>query len=198
MKFPLFFKNIESIILQDKLSDFLGVFDNGFVEFFYIDVVKSAGHSCPTVLGAFLMTREGLKALYPDSTPIRGEIKVEFGENSNEGVAGVIANVITQITGATSRFGFKGLNGIFDRRDLMFFEENINSSVRFTRLDTDESVDVFYNPNAIAPNPKQAELMQKCIMQTASQEEKIEFGRLWQSRVEMISQNTNSVIKIIK
>jgi len=51
MQYPQFFKTIETIKLRDKLSDFFGTFENGLVEFSYLDVVKATGHSCPTVAG---------------------------------------------------------------------------------------------------------------------------------------------------
>ena len=59
MQYPNLFNEIETIKLQDDLSDFLGTFENGMVEFSYLDIVKSAGHSCPTVAGAYIMTLVG-------------------------------------------------------------------------------------------------------------------------------------------
>jgi len=196
MNYPKFFDNIQTIKLQDKLSDFLGTFENGNVEFSYLDIVKSAGHSCPTVAGAYLVTLEGLKALYKNEIPCRGEIQVEFKENVEEGVAGVIGNVISNITGATTNTGFKGIGGNFNRCDLMFFDSNINSSVRFTRLDNNTSVDVYYDPSSIKPNPMQMQLMQKIMQNAATDEEKILFGKLWQERVENIFANIDKVIKL--
>jgi len=197
MKYPDFFNTIETITLQDKLSDFLGAFDEGTVEFSFLDVVKSAGHSCPTVLGAYLMTREGLKALYKDEIPKRGEIQVEFNENENEGVAGVIASVVTQITGATVNLGFKGLAGNFNRKKLMSFDANINANVRFTRKDSKESVEVVYDASTIPADVNMSMLMQRCIQNVASKEERLEFGKLWQNRVHLISQNTSHVISVV-
>lgn len=197
MKYPNFFDEIETIKLQDDLSDFLGAFEDGVVEFSFLDIVKSAGHSCPTVLGAYLMTREGLKALYKDSLPKRGEIIVEFSQNENDGVAGVIGNVITNITGATVNLGFKGLAGNFDRRNLMRFESNINSNVKFIRRDTNEFVEVNYDASSIPPHPNMNSLMQLCIQKKATKEQQLEFGRLWQERVEVISKNSDKVIKIV-
>jgi len=197
MKYPDFFNTIETITLQDKLSDFLGVFDEGTVEFSFLDVVKSAGHSCPTVLGAYLMTREGLKVLYKDEVPKRGEIQVEFNENENDGVAGVIASVVTQITGATVNLGFKGLAGNFNRKNLMLFDANINTNVRFTRKDIKESVEVVYDASTIPADAKMSMLMQRCIQNSATREERLEFGKLWQDRVHLISQNTSHVIAVI-
>lgn len=196
MTYPNFYNNIESIILEDKLSTFLGAFENGKIEFSYLDIVKTAGHSCPTVLGAYLCTKAALKALYKDDMPQRGEIKVEFKEECTNGVAGVIANVVTDIIGATTNYGFKGLAGNFDRRHLMFFSKDISSSARFTRRDTGLSVDVFYDASSVQPEANMSQLMQKCISKTATQDEQKEFGILWQKRVENISLNEDTVIKV--
>ncbi len=194
MNYPDFFNQIETIELVDNLANFLGTFEDGVVEFSYLDIVKSAGHSCPTVAGAYLMTLEGLKALYKDEIAVRGEIFVSFKEDASEGVAGVISNVMSQITGATATSGFKGIGGNFVRHDLMSFNNDISSSVQFQRLDTGKKVEVTYNPSSIQGNPKQQELMQKIMQNAATQEERIEFGKLWQQRVEAIFQNINTVI----
>jgi len=196
MKYPDFFNKIETITLQDDLSSFLGTFENGLVEFSYLEIVKASGHSCPTVAGAYLCTLEGLKALYGEETPKRGEIFVSFKEDYTEGVAGVIASVISHITGATESTGFKGINGNFVRTLLMKFNDSITSSVKFQRLDTGKSVEVTYNPNSIPPHPKQTELMGKIMQKTATIEDRQEFGKLWQQRVEEIFNNTDKVITI--
>ena len=196
MKYPDFFNTIETIKLKDKLSNFLGTFENGIVEFSYLDVVKSSGHSCPTVAGAYILCLKGLKALYKDETPQRGEIFVSFKEDSHEGVTGVIASVATHITGATESLGFKGLNGNFARIELMKFNDNINSSIKLQRLDTGKSVELTYNPSSIPSNPKQQELMQKIMSNSATVEEKNEFGIVWQQRVKDIFNNINKVVKV--
>ena len=186
MDYPKFFDEVPSIELYDPLSDVLGSFNNGVYEITYKEVVKMAGHSCPTVGGAYLMTLKGLKALYPGKLPVRGEIKVEFKEDEKEGVAGVIGNVISNITGATTVTGFKGLNGNFARHSLMFYNSDIDSSVRFTRLDTNKSVDVYYDHSIVPGNPFMQELMPKVLGGIATDDEKREFGKLWQERVRKI------------
>ena len=197
MTYPQFFDNIPKIKLQDDLASLLGAFEDGFIEYSYLDSVKSAGHSCPTVLGAYLMVLEGLKALHQNEVPKRGNILVEFKENQTTGVAGVIGNVITNITGATTTNGFKGIAGKYDRNYLMKFDKDISgASVRFVRADTQKKVDVTYDPNSIFPDRNMSVLMQKSIQGTATNEERIEFGRLWQKRVEDISNNINQVINI--
>ena len=196
MNYPKFYDEVESIKVKDQLSNVLGAFEGGEYEFSYLDVVKSAGHSCPTVAGAYLITLEALKALYPDTLPVRGDIKVEFKEALEDGVAGVIGNVVSQITGATDKSGFKGLNGKFARHSLMFFDADLNSSARFTRLDNNKSVDVFYNPSSIMPNPAMQPLMQKVMQGVATAEEFKEFGVLWQERVEKICKDPKAVTKV--
>ncbi|MCG3678165.1 FmdE family protein [Aliarcobacter butzleri] len=197
MIYPQFFNKIPTIKLQDDLASFLGAFEDGLIEFSYFDVVKSAGHSCPTVLGAYLMTLKGLEALYKNEIPKRGEIVVEFKEAQNVAVAGVIGNVIMNITGATTTNGFKGLAGKYDRNHLMKFEQDINgANVRFTRVDTLKSVDAFYDTSSIKPHEDMNFLMQKSLQGNATKDEKIEFAKLWQKRVEDISNNINEVIKI--
>lgn len=198
MQYPKFYDEIETITLQDELSNFLGASKNGMLEFSYTDIVKSAGHSCPTVLGAYLMTQAALKELYVDEVPKRGEIKVYFKEKLTDGVTGVISNVVKNITGATTNTGFKGIAGHFDRRHLMFFEEEISSNIRFTRRDTQASVDVFYDTSVVAPDANMSPLMQKCVSNAATLEEQKEFGRLWQERVENIYKKRDEAIKVQK
>jgi hypothetical protein len=197
MNYPKFFDTVESIKVVDPLSNVLGAFEGGVYEFNYLEVVKAAGHSCPTVAGAYITTLVGLKALYPNSPAIRGEIKVEFKESLEDGVAGVISNVISQITGATDKSGFKGLGGKFARHSLMKFDAKISSSVKFTRVDNGKSVDVYYDPSLVGGSPKMQPLMQKMMGGMANPQEMKEFGELWQDRVKRIFENIPAVTKVI-
>jgi formylmethanofuran dehydrogenase subunit E len=196
MRYPKFFDKVSTIKLKDNLAEFLGSIDDGIAEFSYIDIVKSAGHSCPTVAGAYIMCLVGLEELYKDELPVRGEIAIEFASDENDGVAGVVANVMSQITGATKTLGFKGIGGEYIRHSLVSFNADINSDVKFTRGDTDESVHVSYKPDLIPPNPAQAKLMQKLLKNFATDEEAKEFKKLWQARVKEIFDNIDRVITI--
>lgn len=196
MNFPDFFNKIPTIKLQDNLSDFLGTFEDGIVEFSYLDIIKSAGHSCPTVLGAYLMTYKALNFLYENEFPKRGDIRVEFSDRQIDGVTGVISNVVSNITGATFDSGFKGIAGNFDRRNLMFFNREINSNIKFTRRDTQKSVEIFYDISGVGMSERLQELMKKAVSKMASKEELKEFGTIWQQRVEEIFLNMDKLIKI--
>ncbi len=113
-----------------------------------------------------------------------------------QGVIGVISNVITQITGATELSGFKGLNGKFARNNLMHFNADIDGEIEFKRLDNGKSVTVSYDPSSIQGNPKQKELMMKLMQGVATPLEAIKFGKIWQERVENIFKRANEVITI--
>ena len=201
MNYPKFYDKVETITMFDPLSKVLGSFEDGIVTFEYKDIVKIAGHSCPTVAGAYLMTVRALEALYGDELPVRGEIKVYFKEDEKEGVAGVVANVISNITGAATAGGFKGLGGNFARNSLMFYNSAIDSSAKFLRTDTLESVDLFYNPSVVPAEKNMASLMQRVLQGIATEHEAKEFGNLWQKRVEKILCEHNMderVVKVVK
>jgi len=186
MKYPEFFDAVPKIELYDPLAEFLGAAENGILQYGYIDAVKLAGHSCPTVAAAYWSTCKALAFLYPDRIPVRGEIKVEFSEDITTGVTGVIANVVSMLTGATSNNGFKGIGGHFDRRDHLFFSAEIQGEMRFTRLDTNQAALVESKLQHVPASPRVAGLIASCIRNTASREEAAEFRQLWQERVRRI------------
>ncbi len=186
MHYPDFFDKVPSITLQDPLSDFLGAFEEGKIEIKYLECVKLAGHSCPTVAGAYLMALQGLKALYGDTLPQRGFIKVSMRNNETDGVTGVICNVISFIVGAGGAGGFKGLNGIYARNNLLAYNEKIPSEVQLCRTDTGECVNLNYDASMIPADPMMQPLIGKALQGQATDEEKKQFGVLWQARVEKI------------
>ncbi len=183
---PAFYNEVPKITLYDPLAEFLGAAEGGVVEYGYLDAVKLAGHSCPTVAGAWLTTRKALASLYGDELPARGMIKVELRDGLADGVAGVIANVVGLITGAAQAGGFKGIGGKFDRRNLLHFNAEMGGEIRFTRLDTGAHAETGYHPELVPAAPGMKELMQKTMMGVASAEERREFGVLWQDRVKRI------------
>lgn len=186
MAYPEFFDQVPTIRLFDPLARLLGAFEDGVIEIGYPEVVRAAGHSCPTVAGAYLMTAKALENLYPDGLPVRGDIEVEFSQDFDEGTAGVVGSVVAQITGAAGPGGFKGIAGNFSRSNLMQFGRAIGHAARFTRKDTGRSVTVDINPNVVPPAPQTMPLLQKIVAQAADPEEQDEFGRLWQDRVKRI------------
>lgn len=186
MTTPDFFSKVQPITLIDPLADLLGNAYRGIVEYSYSDMAKLAGHSCPTVAGAYLILREGLNALYGHEMPVRGQIKVLMRGTLGEGTVGVVANVATLVTGATDDSGFHGLNGHFDRRNLLFYGADIDGEMALERVDTLQRVVMTYNPSSVPPDAQMSTIMMKVMGGVASAEEKIDFGTLWQNRVERI------------
>jgi hypothetical protein len=188
MAFPAFFTEAPRIVLHDGLAELLGASDDGLMEYGYEDAVRLAGHSCPTVAGAWLMTVSALNALYPDTHPERGAIQVDFGEAADSGVTGVMANVTSLVTGATTDTGFHGLAGQHDRRNLLSFNADIAGEIAFTRKDTGASVAVSYSARGVPPAPSTMPLLQRILAGQASDDQKHEFTQAWQDRVHRILQ----------
>lgn len=180
---PAFFDQVRSLVVYDPLAEFLGASADGRIEYHYGDAVKLAGHSCPTVAAAYWMTLKALAALYPDALPQRGAIRVDFRDNRLSGVTGVIANVVSMLTGATRDSGFKGIGGRFDRRKLLHFATEVSEEIRFTRTDTGDSVEVAARLQSVPFAPDTPELMRKCIEGKATPDEAARFRHQWQARV---------------
>lgn len=186
MSHPEFFDTVPRITLHDPLAELLGAADRGLITYGYPDAVKLAGHSCPTVAGAYLMTLKALGALYPDRPPERGDIRVGLKAAQAEGTAGVVGAIAGLLTGAAGEGGFKGLGGRYARRDLLRFSAGIDAELRFTRGDTQAGVTVRYRPECVPPAPELQALMPRVVAGEASAAERTEFGRLWQMRVKRI------------
>ena len=186
MRYPAFFDQVRPIVLYDPLAEFLGAAADGRIEYRYLDAVKLAGHSCPTVAGAYLMTLKALDALYPGTTPERGAVRVHVRGEMEAGVSGVIANVVGLITGATRQNGFKGIGGRFDRRNLLFFDAGIDTELQFERIDSGAAVSVAYRADLVPGSARLKSLIGKLGTEGLSAVEQREFGDEWQVRVRRI------------
>ena len=182
-QYPAFFDQVKPIVLYDPLAEFLGAAKDGRVEYRYLDAVKLAGHSCPTVAGAYLMTLKALEALYPGATPERGAVRVRLRDAMEYGVTGVIANVVGLITGATQQGGFKGIAGRFDRRDLLFFDAHIGAELQFERVDSGAVVSAAYRADLVPGSARLKALIGRLGTAGLSAAEQREFGDEWQARV---------------
>ncbi len=186
MGFPSFFARAPRITVHDPLAQLLGSAEGGLLEYGYEDAVRLAGHSCPTVAGAWLMTVRALRALYGEAPPERGDVLVGFADGALDGVTGVIANVVSLVTGATTDTGFKGLAGQFDRRQLLSFDRELPGEIAFTRRDTGATVVASYSAQSIPASPRAMPLLRSLLAGQASEAEQHEFAELWQDRVRRI------------
>ena len=186
MPYPSFYNSVRTITLHDPLAELLGASTDGLLEYGYLDAVKLAGHSCPTLAGAYLMTLKALAALYGEDIPVRGNIRVAFRDDQGSGVTGVIANVVSQITGAAGDGGFKGLAGQFERNGLLSFNAGIEGMIRFERIDQARAVEADYHPEQVPPDESMFMLLQGLLAQHAKPGDQDAFAALWQDRVRRI------------
>jgi hypothetical protein len=185
MDFPAFFAEVPTIALRDPLAVFLGASKSGVMTYSYGDAVKLAGHSCPTVAGAYLMVRSGLIYLYGNELPERGGIEVYLGESRDQGTTGVIAAVATLLTGAAPETGFGGIGAgrRFARRDLLHFDAPIDGILALRRCDTGRGVVLDLDTGVVPPAPEMQMLLPKAVMGKAGEDEMARFAALWQDRV---------------
>ena len=186
MQAPAFFDAVPPVVMHDPLAETLGAAEDGVVEYRYTDAVRLAGHSCPTVAGAWLMTARALRRLYGDERPQRGSIRVEVREPQDEGVAGVIGSVAGFVTGAAGDGGFKGLAGRHSRRNLISYGAAIEGDLRFTRTDTGASVEVAYHSGIVERPSDLRTLMQAALEPSADAQARRAFARAWQEWVRRI------------
>lgn len=184
MDYPAFYDQAPHIAMRDPLAAFLGAAGDGLLEYRYLDAVRLAGHSCPTVAGAWLMARTALQALYPDEPAERGGITVHMPAPADEGVTGVIAQVLTLVTGAAAGNGFHGIGGRFVRQSLLdFATAPTASAVRFGRRDNGEMVAVTLDLSRVPSAPNLRELMVAALHPTATAQQRAALAQAWQDRV---------------
>jgi len=184
MTFPAFYAQAPVVETFDPLALLLGASDSGHLDYRYADVVRLAGHSCPTVAGAFLMGRAALRALYPDGRAERGQIEVAMPAPAHHGTIGVIAQVLTLLTGAAAENGFPGLGGRYARNGLLSYAaRHAGSATTFRRRDTGAAVTAEIDPSSVPGDPRQRALLGAIVQDEASAEQKQAFADMWQERV---------------
>ena len=188
MSFPPFFDDVPAIRLRDPLAEFLGASDDGVLTYHYADAVRLAGHSCPTVAGAWLMARAALAALYPDELPLRGGIGVRMPAPMSAGTTGVVAQILTLLTGAAADNGFHGLGGRFARNDLLRCADagGATDAVLFVRLDNEAAVSVTLDTGPVPADPALPQLLGAAVHGNANEQQLALFRAAWQERVRLL------------
>lgn len=193
--FRSFFTDVSPIVMREPLAGFLGAFEQhrSLLEYSFDDVVKMAGHACPTVASAFVCCKKALARLHDGDIPERGNIAVTVHAEQDDKTFGVMAQVFSLVTGACGPTGFKGLGHKFRRKDLLSFEasdaDGGSMDFTFSRLDNGKKVKARIFPDrlpAVEGQEKLGDLMEKAFWEAASHEEVHEFQDLWMERVKAI------------
>ncbi|MFC6872761.1 hypothetical protein [Halobellus marinus] len=184
--------DVEPIRIRDPVAEALAVLDPGdpFIVT-YADVVKAAGHSCPTASGAYRIVQLDLDALYPDDLPVRSEVEVLAAGPRDDATYGVMGRLISFVTGAAQEDGFGGLAGGYgDRQNMLTFDafdpESADPTFRFRRTDTDEAVEVTYHVGDVPDGGPALGNLQQIIDGTASEDDRELFADVWHGRVQSV------------
>jgi len=185
MTFPSFFAQAPHLKVRDPLAAFLGASEDGILDYSYEDAVRLAGHSCPAVAGAYLMVINSLSYLYEDELPERGGVEVLMRDERDQGTTGVLASVVTLLTGATAETGFQGIGPAhrFARRDLLRFGADIDGVMALRRRDTGQGVVVDIDTGAVPHAQEMASVMPRAVSGQADEAGLSSFAALWQDRV---------------
>lgn len=203
-----FFKKVKPIRLKEPLAETLGAFKekDAVIEYTFSDVVKMAGHACPTIASAYVCCQKALEKLYPNEIPVRGNISITIYGEADEGVYGVIGQLFSFITGAAAITGFHGIGHKFKRKDLLkFTPEKIGIDAlqfKFRRLDNNKAVLVsLYLQNVPFPEEKSrrlGQLLEKVIWEAAKEKDIKEFQDLWIEKVKNIVLMKNGINRWLK
>jgi hypothetical protein len=184
MKFPAFYELAPVVPTRDAFAATLGAAQDGLLEYSYVDAVRLAGHSCPTVAGAFLIGRAALAALYPEGPAERGTITVHMPAPESDGTTGVMAQVLTLLTGAAADNGFQGIQGRFRRKGLLSFADHREGeAIIFKRLDTGAAVAVELDVSLVPGDPAQGGRLMAILQDRADASQREAFADAWQARV---------------
>lgn len=189
----------EPIVVRDPFLEFLGLIGPGEpIAVSFEELVKAAGHLCPTVAGAYLILRHGLTALYGDEPAVRGNVRVTAYGGPTDFGYGPISQLVNLVIGAATETGFGGLAaGRFRRRDLFVFrgDDLRHSEFDFERLDTGRSVHVAYEPNVV-PAPKELSAAIGPALSNGDTASVARFRSLWIERVEDILAADGRVVRV--
>lgn len=196
----------EPLMMRDKFLELVGATTEP-IPYTYEEVVKFSGQSDAATAGAWMMAVMALEELYPDSTPVRGDIKIYAPGKESEGHMGVFGSIFSYITGAQSKIGFSGANfgEDFDRTNLMIYPAEHSGRMFFEiewifeRLDTGKKVGVVYNLLLIEPKvtPQWEALGKKIVDGLATEEEIAEHTEYWQIRAPFVFENARTMPGLI-
>lgn len=214
--------DVPDIEMYEPFFDLFGQREPGrVVDYTYEEAVKLVGHSCGATSSAWEIAKKAFEILYPDETPVRGEIMVYAPGAEDEWNIGVIGEVITYITGAAPKTGFSGAefgNGagpfpgdpVYVRRNKMVYTEEPvgtwppNGMVwRFGRIDTGAQACIRFNyvgPTGIQPpaGPDWVALGAKVASGMATPEEVEQYTTWWNDRVEYVFDNADSLVVVME
>ena len=100
----------------------------------------------------------------------------------DEGTTGVMAQVLTLLTGAAADNGFHGIQGRFRRKGLLSFADSREGeAIIFKRLDTGAAVEL--DVSLVPGDPAQGGRLMAILQDRADSSQQEAFANAWQARV---------------
>lgn len=182
---PAFVARVPGVTVHDPLAELLGAPVDGLIHYTYADAGRTAGHSCPTVAGTWLMITAALRQLYLERIATRGGVEVSMPGSPGDRVLGVQASVASLITGAAAEGGFPGLSGHYSRRKLLHWDAELPGEMGFRRVDNGDAVTTAINRPAMPPAATGlAEVVNRSMADPPGNGVRRELQHVWQKRVE--------------
>ena len=186
---PDFYGQAPTIVVKDPMAALVGSLPEGQTLTIHLtDVALYTGHVCPGIASGYMLTKMALKALYPDGTPERGQIRVAAMAPSD------LLDVASYITGARAFYGRDEINAFDLAIDTTLKPKKPGKFVMvFQRKDNGKAVKAVFNKFKLMPAEKAKGMkafLQKMLQGKVSQKEKEQKWTKIQSIVKRILLNT--------
>lgn len=186
---PDFYGQAPTIEVKDPMSALVGSLPEWQTLTLHLtDVALYTGHVCPGIASGYMLTKKALKALYPNSTPERGQICVAAMAPSD------LLDVASYITGARAFYGRDEINAFDLAIDPTLKPKRPGKFVMvFQRKDNGKAVKAVFNKFKLMPKGKAKGIkafLQKMLQGKVSKKEKEQKWAKIQSMVKRILLNT--------
>ena len=196
---PEFYSQVPEILIIDPMAVVVGSMPEGsnILTIKLTDVALYSGYICPGIAAGYMLTKKAMDALYPNSIPQRGQIRV-----SAMAAAGELMEVASYITGARAFYG-RDLINAYD----LVVDPSLKPKQRgqyvmvFQRKDTGKAVKAVYDKFKLIPEKKVKEVkvfLNKILTGKALPQEKEKNWAILNALVEKVLMETpEGVIEII-
>ena len=152
---PEFYNQAPEILIIDPMAVVVGSMPEGsnMITINLTDVAIYSGHICPSMAAGYMLTKKAMDALYPNSIPQRGQIRVSAMAASD------LMDVASYITGARAFYGRDEINAYDLVVDPSLKSEKRGQYVMvFQRKDTGKAVKAVYDKFKLIPEKKVKEV----------------------------------------
>lgn len=196
---PEFYSQAPEILIIDPMAVMAGSMPEGanMLTIKLTDVALYSGRICPSMAAGYMLTKKAMDALYPNSIPQRGQIRVSATAAATE-----LMEVTSYITGVRPLYGRGEINACDLVIDPSLKPKKHGQYVMvFQRKDTGKAVKGVYNKFKLIPEKKIKKIKKiskKILQGNASPREKEKNWSILNTMVEKVLMETpEGVIEII-